>query len=73
MKVRAYDLIACHVTMEHDGRTLLGTVTGTRRSTAGDRTGRLEVRHFNGEPWPVSPRADAVTVLERTWEGDTDR
>ena len=46
-----------------DGRTLLGDVIGT---TYDDVRGmlHLNVRHFCGDMWPVSPVASAVTILE---------
>lgn len=42
---------------------LLGEVTGQRIDGAGFV--RLRVKHFNGEPWPVTPLAADVNVLER--------
>ena len=50
-----------HVVMTDRG-TLLGTVVGSFESEGGDR---LEVRFFNGEPWPDNPLASEVTVLVR--------
>ena len=56
--------VGVHVTMPYRGRTLLGTVVRN--------DGTLTVRHFNGSPWPVSPRASDVTVLVREFDEVTD-
>jgi len=53
---------AC-VSMDIKGRCFLGDVTGEVTTPHGARF--LLVRHFNGEPWPVAPRLEAVEVLER--------
>jgi hypothetical protein len=50
---------------DYEDRTLLGDVTGYVVTPHG--AVYLRVSHFNGEPWPVSPRLEAVEVLERAW------
>lgn len=59
-----HDPRGAHVTMEYQGRTLIGEVTGAHRN---DVRGciLLSVRHFNGEPWPMEPGSYSVSVLER--------
>jgi len=52
------------VSLNWKGRTLLGDVQGARRDPVTGAT-LLEVRHFNGEPWPIDPVALAVDVLDR--------
>ena len=56
-----------HVTMEWQDRKLLGEVKGVYRSEARGMI-HLQVRHFNGEPWPIDPHVLAVDVLEREYE-----
>lgn len=56
----------CHVTMEHEGRTLLGTVKGFRLAEQGSIM-ILHVHHFNGDAWPLSPRAWEVKLIPRTF------
>lgn len=56
-----------HVTMDYQGRTLLGTVIGVERAENRGMT-LLQVRHFNGEDWPIKPHVLAVDVLEREYE-----
>lgn len=46
-----------------DKHQLLGEVAGQWIDGAGFV--RLRVKHFNGEPWPVTPLATDVHVLER--------
>jgi len=55
--------IGSHVTLDYDGRHLLGEVVGFVVDPVVGRL--LQVRHFNGEPWPLMPCAAAVQVLER--------
>ena len=56
-----------HVTLRWRGQELLGEVKGCYRSPV---TGalHLQVRYFNGEPWPVEPTHGAVEVLVRTYD-----
>jgi len=61
--------VGAQVVFTFPGHVLLGDVTGYVITPHG--AVYLRVRHFNGEPWPVSPRAAAVEVLERTYEGGT--
>lgn len=61
------DVRGAHVTMTHNGRTLLGTIRAVRREE-GIRF--LDVQHFNGEPWPVSPYLWSVDMLERTYQSE---
>jgi hypothetical protein len=44
-------------------RIFMGDVTGATRNEV---TGSIEldVRHFNGEPWPIRPTSRAVDVIE---------
>jgi hypothetical protein len=58
------------VVMPYQGRNLLGDVKGWRleRAPHGGQHVVLDVRHFNGEAWPVQPVATAVRVLVRTFE-----
>jgi hypothetical protein len=51
--------------MEYDGRVILGDVTGYVITPSG--AVYLRVNYFNGEEWPLSPRACAVHVLDREW------
>lgn len=48
------------VCMDYEGRTLLGKVRDWYRDADGIK---LDVRHFNGEPWPLQPLVDAVEVI----------
>jgi hypothetical protein len=52
------------VMFEYKNQTLLGEVKGVSRDAV---TGAitLEVFHFNGEPWPVSPLACLVRIIPR--------
>lgn len=54
--------IGLHVSFHSRERHLLGEVTGYFYS---DTLGQvlLEVRHFNGEPWPIEPTFTAVNVI----------
>lgn len=55
-----------HCTLEYQGRTLIGEVTGVYRNNHGYTL--LTVKHFNGEPWPLDPSAMVVEMLEREYE-----
>ena len=55
------------VVMSYRGRTLLGDVTGVTRWGG---LYRLDVRYFNGEPWPTCPLLWECDVLERTYESE---
>lgn len=58
--------VGAHVVYRHEGRELLGEVTGVRVvEDEGERLRVVTVKHFNGEPWPVEPYFLAVDVLER--------
>lgn len=52
------------VTIEYEGRTLLGDVKAVRRDEAMGVT-LLTVVHFCGETWPIEPHVLAVDVLLR--------
>lgn len=54
--------IGAQVALNYQGRTLLGDVVGCRYRYARGCF-LLTVRHFNGEAWPIEPRALAVEVL----------
>lgn len=61
--------IGAHVTMEYEGRTLLGEVTGMYlKLEEGETFKVLIVKFFNGEPWPIEPWFLRVDVLERTYQ-----
>lgn len=62
-----HDPRGAHVTMEYQGRTLLGEVIGIERAENRGMT-LLVVRHFNGEDWPIKPHVLAVDVLVRDYE-----
>jgi hypothetical protein len=55
-----------HVTMEYQGRTLLGEVVAVERAENRGMT-LLVIRHFNGEEWPIKPHVLAVDVLVREY------
>lgn len=59
--------VGAQVVMQYQGRTLLGDVVGVERDEVCGVC-RLQVLHFNGEAWPMSPTALAVDVLERRSE-----
>lgn len=68
MEIEVYtdhSLAGAQITMEYDGRTLLGDVRGAYHTSDGEH---LSVKYFNGEYWPVDPKASDVCVLERTYE-----
>jgi hypothetical protein len=62
-----YDPRGMQVTMNYDGRSLLGEINGVARDEISGTT-VLEVRHFCGDEWPIRPQVFAVEVLERTYE-----
>jgi len=68
---RAMSLIRAQVRMPHNDRVLLGDVTGYVITPHG--AVYLLVQHFNGEPWPVSPRLAAVETLDHTWPDEERR
>jgi len=59
-----HDPRGAQVTLEHQGRTMIGDVVGCYRDDFRGAT-FLKVRHFNGEMWPIEPCAITVEVLER--------
>lgn len=63
----ACDPRGAQVSMQWQGRELLGDVIGCRRDPVTGST-LLQVRHFNGEMWPIEPVALAVDVLVRKYE-----
>lgn len=60
-----------YVTMEWQGRTLLGEVTGIYRSETRGMM-QLTVKYFNGESWPLDPHVLAVDVLIREYESASE-
>lgn len=58
------DPCGVHVTMDHQGKTLLGEVKGFYRSEARGMI-HLRIAYFNGDSWPIEPHILAVDVLER--------
>lgn len=57
-----HDPRGVHVTLSYHGRDLVGEVAGAEYDGVCGCI-RLDVRHFNGETWPVRPSAWAVDVL----------
>ena len=58
--VPKHDYTGAHVVLEHDGRTLLGTIVYVCHDDH-----LCEVRHFNGERWPLNPALSRLEILER--------
>lgn len=58
-----------YVVMPYHGRELLGEVVDLGRDFDGFW---LCVRRFNGEPWPVHPLAEEVTVIDPDWTPITE-
>ena len=60
-----HDYRHAHCKLQYRGRTLLGTIMNVSRD---DLLGIsiAEVRHFNGEMWPITPCLVALEILERT-------
>ena len=58
-----FDYRGAHVVLEHEGRTLLGTITYICPDEY-----LCIVRHFNGEQWPINPALSRLEILERTYE-----
>ena len=56
-----YDYTGAHVTLKHEGRDLLGTLVYICPDEF-----MCQVRHFNGDPWPVNPSLYRLNILERT-------
>ena len=52
-----------HCTLKWHGRQLLGEIIGTEYNATLGQT-LLDVRHFNGESWPIKPAALAVEILQ---------
>ena len=63
----AKDPVGLFVTLQYQGRTLLGQVRDVRGK-------KLIIRHFNGEPWPIEPviGINSVRVIPRTYENGED-
>lgn len=59
-----HDPRGAHVTLDYQGKTLIGEVIGVARNEVRGAT-ILNVRHFCGEMWPIQPCARMVDVLER--------
>ena len=68
----AQNPIGGHCTYEHEGRTLIGEVTGVVLEQGYCNRLKLQVKHFNGEPWPVQPMAVLVDMLERNYQTDSN-
>jgi len=58
-----HDYTGAHVTLNHDGRTLLGVIA----EICPDELLCI-VKHFNGEPWPINPSLSRLEILERTYQ-----
>lgn len=62
-----HDYRGAHVTLEYQGRTLIGTLREVFRD---EMRGYMHcrVQHFCGDWWPVEPCLGAIEILERTYE-----
>ena len=62
-----HDYRGAHVLMRTPlGRTLLGEIVSLRRDEVLG-TVLADVKHFNGENWPVAPALSALSLLNRTF------
>jgi hypothetical protein len=59
-----HDPRGAQVTMQYQGRTLLGDVIGARYDEIRGVV-LLKVKHFCGDMWPFEPTALSVDVLAR--------
>lgn len=57
------DYTGAHVTLNREGRTLLGTINYICPDEY-----LCIVKHFNGENWPINPSLVTLEILERTYE-----
>lgn len=57
-----HDYRGAHCTLEHDGRVLLGTIIDICPDEY-----LCQVRHFNGEMWPINPSLGRLEILERSY------
>lgn len=62
-----YNYKGAHCTLEWKGQHLLGEITRVYRNEVLGCC-LCEVRHMNGEPWPLNPGLGALNILERTFE-----
>ena len=58
-----HDYRGAHVSLQHGDRFLLGTIA----YICPDEN-LCQVRHFNGEMWPINPSLGKLEILERTYE-----
>ena len=59
-----HDYRGAHVTLEHDGRTLLGQIIDVYRRELPPAC-MAKVRYLCGDPWPFDPALIALDILER--------
>lgn len=59
-----HDYRGAHVMLTHQGRQLLGEIVNMYRDPVLCAV-LADVRHFNGEPWPITPALSALEILER--------
>lgn len=59
-----YDYRGAHVTIEWQGRTLLGEIKAIWRN---EQRGIVlcRIQHFCGDWWPVEPALSALNILDR--------
>ena len=57
------DYTGAHVSLKHGDRVLLGTIVYICPDEF-----LCEVKHFNGETWPINPSLSRLEILERTYE-----
>ncbi len=57
-----HGVVGLYIVYCHNGSNLLGEVTGVVNDYENGKV-FLEVKHFNGEKWPVSPEAKDVEVI----------
>jgi hypothetical protein len=60
-----YNYVGAHVVLKHGDRDLLGTIVYICPDEH-----LCQVRHFNGEMWPINPSLSRLEILERTYEGE---
>ena len=58
-----HDYTGAHVTLKHGERELLGEIIYICPDEF-----LCQVKHFNGEMWPINPSLSRLEILERTYE-----
>ena len=67
------NLTGVHCVMEWKGKTLLGGIVQPFQREFPFPCVMLDVRFFNGEPWPIRPACSAVRMLLRDYDGEPSR